>query len=223
MEARYDDARARWIGRLGAGLLRLLGSTWRHSEIGSEHLAACRASGRGFIFALWHGNLFPLAFLRRNEGVIVLVSLNRDGEYITQVIERMGYRTVRGSTSRGAGRSLLEMVRLGRAGQEIAFTPDGPRGPRHRVQPGVLLCAQRARIPILPLAIAARPRRQLDSWDRFLIPAPGARVVMGFGPPLEIPAELEREAMLAAWTPRLEEALRSLEARCAEACGCPAD
>jgi lysophospholipid acyltransferase (LPLAT)-like uncharacterized protein len=205
------ERKARWIGRAGAALIGALGVTWRARVVGGEHLAACRAGG-GFIHAFWHGQLLPLVYLKRSEGIVVLVSQNRDGEYITQVIHRHGFRTVRGSTSRGGFRSLIEMVRLGKAGAELAITPDGPRGPRHEAQPGLLLVAQRAGIPILPMAVAARPCRRLASWDRFLIPWPGARAVIVYGPPIVVPAELATEALLAEWTPRVNEALLAVTA-----------
>jgi len=203
----YDTPRARWIGRLGAGLLSLLGATWRVRWLGREHWRACQQAPGGFIYAFWHGQLLPLAYAHRGLGVTVLVSLNRDGEYITQVIERLGYTTIRGSTSRGGSRALLAMVRHAETGAAVAFTPDGPRGPRHRVQAGVLLCAQRAQVPILPLTMACRPAKQLDSWDRFQIPLPGARQVIVYGEPLTIPAQLATSEMLREWTPRLEAAL----------------
>jgi hypothetical protein len=199
--------RARWVGRLGSLALRALGATWRTRRFGDEHAAACGASGLGFIHSLWHGHLLPLVYLKRNRGVVVLVSRSRDGEYITQVLERLGCATVRGSTSRGGFRSLVEAARLGREGRALAFTPDGPRGPRHRVQPGILLCAQRAGIPILPIAVSAWPRRRLASWDRFLVPAPFARIVLVQGEPITLPADLDATRLVAQWTPRLEAAM----------------
>jgi lysophospholipid acyltransferase (LPLAT)-like uncharacterized protein len=208
------SARARLVGLVGAGLIRALGATWRVRVIGREHEDACRDSGRGFLYAFWHGQLLPLVYLRRRRGITVLVSQNRDGEYIAQVIHREGFGTVRGSSSRGGFRSLLEMSRLGENGQAIGITPDGPRGPRRRAQPGVLLVAQRAGVPILPLAAAARPRRRLDSWDRFLIPAPFARVVLGFGAPIRLPADLATDRLLEEWTGPVERALTDLEERC---------
>ncbi|MBM3316969.1 MAG: lysophospholipid acyltransferase family protein [Candidatus Eisenbacteria bacterium] len=203
--------RARIVGLAGAWLILALGSTWRTRLIGAEHLASCRAGGRGFAYGFWHGLLLPIAYLNRGQRATVLVSLHRDGEYIAQAARRLGIGSVRGSSSRGGARSLLEMVRLGRRGEAVAFTPDGPRGPRRRVQPGLPLCAQRAGIPILPIAAAARPCRRLGSWDRFLVPAPFARVVLAYGPPLAIPAGIDRQRMLALWTPRIEEALDAAE------------
>ncbi|MBD3237861.1 MAG: DUF374 domain-containing protein, partial [Candidatus Eisenbacteria bacterium] len=191
-----DLRRARWVGRGGSRLIRALGRTWRLRVIGAEHEAEARAGG-GFIYTFWHGRLLPLTYLRRGRGIVVLVSLGRDGEYISQVIHRLGFATVRGSSSRGGLRALLEMARRGRAGQALAFTPDGPRGPRGRVQPGVLITAQRAGIPILPMSVSARPGRFLASWDRMLIPGPFARLALVFGPPMRIAADGAPDAMVA--------------------------
>jgi lysophospholipid acyltransferase (LPLAT)-like uncharacterized protein len=206
-------SRAALIGWAGSRLVRGLGASWRVRAIGAEHETACRTGG-GFLYAFWHGHLLPLVYLKRRRGIVVLVSQNVDGEYITQVIHREGFRTVRGSSSRGGFRSLLEMARLGADGQAIAITPDGPRGPRHKAQAGVLLVAQRAGVPILPLAVAARPRRLLDSWDSFLIPAPFARIVLGHGAPIRLPADLPLERLLAEWTAPVERALDELGERC---------
>jgi lysophospholipid acyltransferase (LPLAT)-like uncharacterized protein len=143
----------------------------------------------------------------RGHDVIVLVSQHRDGEYITQTIHRLGYDTVRGSTTRGGFRSLLEMANLARTGRRVAITPDGPRGPRHQVQPGAILIAQRSGVPILPMACATWPQRQLGSWDRFEIPAPFARMVLGFGPALQLPGDRNSEQLVQEWSPRLREGI----------------
>lgn len=202
--------KARWIGRGGSALLTGIGATWRVRRLNEEYERELRASRRGYIYAFWHGQLLPLTHLFRQRGVVVLVSLNRDGEYIAQTIHRMGFDTVRGSSSRGGLRALLEMARRGSAGEALAFTPDGPRGPRARVQPGVVIAAQRARIPILPLAVSAWPRRTLSSWDRMMIPLPFARVVVAFSEPLLIPADIPLEQAVTEWSPRVEAALNAV-------------
>lgn len=208
-----DLRRARWIGIGGSRLIRGLGATWRVRVLGAEHEQSCLARGGGLIYTFWHGRLLPLTHLRRGRGIVVLVSLGRDGERITQVIHRMGFATVRGSSSRGGLRALLEMVRLGRRGHTLGFTPDGPRGPRAQVQSGVLITAQRASIPILPMSVSARPGRFLSSWDRMLVPGPFARVALAFGPPIDIPTGLTPEQLLGEWAPRVKTALDAVSAR----------
>lgn len=198
---------ARVAGLLGAGLLRALGATWRVRAIGREDELALRAAHRPILYAFWHGELLPLAYLMRGMNATVMVSEHRDGEYITQVITHLGFRTVRGSTTRGGYRSLLALARLGRAGELIAITPDGPRGPRHQAQIGALLVAQRAQVPIIPVAASVSRVRRLASWDRFVIPAPFARAVLAFGPTLEVPAELKPAELAERYLPRLEASL----------------
>lgn len=181
--ARADGRRVRWIVRLGGPLIRLLASTWRFEEVNAAPWRALRRGGTPFIFALWHGHLLAQTWLRRGEGITVMISEHRDGEIIARLVESWGYHTVRGSTSRGAGRALLGMVRELQAGKEFAITPDGPRGPAGVVQPGVLLASQRARVAIVTMRSDVSSAWRLKSWDRFMIPKPFARVRVTYGDP----------------------------------------
>lgn len=206
-EARtYSPVKAALVGFAGWALIGCLGATWRLRVVG-DPCPHGDARPINLLYAFWHGHLLSLVYHRRREGIRVLVSQGRDGEYITRVIHHHGFRTVRGSSSRGGFRSLLEMVSFAREGGLLAITPDGPRGPRHRVQPGVLLVAQRGRIPIVPLAVTAWPRKNLRSWDRFLVPLPFARIVVAYGAPLNIEDEGSPEEIAAQWTQPLERAL----------------
>jgi 3-deoxy-D-manno-octulosonic-acid transferase len=207
-------AGVRLAGFLGAGLLRLLGLTWRVRAIGRQGELALRGAGRPILYAFWHGELLPLAYLMRGMDATVMVSEHRDGEYITQVIRHLGFRTVRGSTTRGGFRSLIALARLGRAGELIAITPDGPRGPRRKAQIGALLVAQRAGVPIIPVAASVSRARRLASWDEFVIPAPFARAVLAFGPTLHVPPELKPAELAEQVLPHLE---ASMNATCAAA------
>lgn len=183
-----DERRVRWIVRLGGLLLRLLASTWRITEVNAASYRGLRAAGRPFIFTLWHGHLLPLTWSRRGEGITVMISEHRDGEIIARIVEGWGYRTVRGSTSRGAARSLLGMVRELEAGKEFAITPDGPRGPAGVAQAGVLLASHRSGAPIVPMRADCQRAWHLGSWDRFLVPKPFARVTVTYGDPWVAPA-----------------------------------
>lgn len=186
-KARAAERRIRWIVRLGGPLIRLLASTWRYDVRNGEAWRMLRLSGRPFIYALWHGHLLPLTWFHRGLGVTVMISEHADGEIIARLVESWGYRTVRGSTSRGAGRALLGMVREIQAGQIFAITPDGPRGPAGAVQPGVLLASSKAGAPILPLRVDADRSWRLRSWDRFVVPKPFARVRVTYGEPWTAP------------------------------------
>lgn len=176
-----------WAVRLGGPLIRLLAYTWRFEEVNDAPWRALRAEGQAFIFTLWHGHLLAQTWLRRKEGITTMISEHRDGEIIARLVQSWGYRTVRGSTSRGAGRALLGMVRDLAAGKEFAITPDGPRGPAGRAQPGVLLASQRARAPIVPMRSEVSSAWRMRSWDRFLIPKPFARIRVIYGDPWVAP------------------------------------
>jgi len=131
--------------------VRVLAATWRFEEVNAAPWRALRAEGRAFIFALWHGHLLAQTWLRRGEGITTMISEHSDGEIIARLVEAWGYRTVRGSTSRGAGRALLAMVRDLLTGKEFAITPDGPRGPAGVAQAGVLMASLKAGAPIVPM------------------------------------------------------------------------
>jgi lysophospholipid acyltransferase (LPLAT)-like uncharacterized protein len=179
---------------LGPVVIRLLGRTWRIRWAGREHLEACRARETRVIYTFWHGRLLPLTFTHRNQGIQILISMHRDGEIIRRVTERLGFGSVRGSTGKGGARAILAMARRAEEGFDLAITPDGPRGPIETAQAGVIRIAQRAGVPVLPLATAASRGITLGSWDRFRIPAPFARVVVGYGAPIDVPRDLTPEA-----------------------------
>ena len=188
------DARTRWLARLGALLIGVLARTWRVRVVGRAPVDALRAAGRPVAFAFWHGQMLPLVWQHRDEGVAILVSSHRDGEIIARIIHAFGFRTVRGSSSRGAGRALLGLVRELQAGREVAVTPDGPRGPAGRFAPGALVAAQRAGAPVIPVSARASRAWHLRSWDRFMIPKPFARVTVAYGAPTLVAAARARAA-----------------------------
>lgn len=205
-----SERRVRWIARLGAALVRALGSTWRVRVEGDDALRAARASGQRVIFTLWHGELLPLLWQHRGEGIAVVISEHRDGEIIARIAERFGYATVRGSTSRGASRALIGLMRAVRDGHDCAVTPDGPRGPAHVFAPGAAIAAQRTGVPLVPVRVTASHAWRLRSWDRFMIPKPLARVRVRYGPLTHVEAGTPREA--AEQAPRLQAALDALSA-----------
>ena len=207
---REPPARVKWLAHLGGVLLRAVASTWRIRERNAAPLRALRASRQPVIFSLWHGRLLPLLWHHRGEGVTVLVSEHADGELVARVAHGLGFQTVRGSTRRGADRALLAMIRVVERGGDVAFTPDGPRGPAETVTPGVLITAQRTGAPIIPVAAGAQRAWRLRSWDRFLIPRPFARVTVAYGPPINVAAPTAREA--ATETSQLQAVMREASA-----------
>lgn len=203
-----DAARARrlrWTVAAGGYLLGALARTWRIRVRGGEHLRALRDAGQSIIFVCPHGQMLPLLWQHRGEGVAVLISEHRDGEIIARVASNLGFRTVRGSTSRGASRALLGLIHVLEQGLDVAITPDGPRGPLGSFAPGPLVASQRTGRAILMVAASASRAWRLGSWDRFLIPRPFARVTVAYGEPVVI-----SDASARAAAARVEEFQRRM-------------
>lgn len=179
---------------LGTGLMRVLAATWRIRFVNPRAVESLRASGQPFLYVLWHGQLLPLLWTHRSRSIAVMVSEHRDGELIARVAHRLGFRTVRGSTTRGATRALLGACQELEAGRDVAVTVDGPRGPAGSVAPGALVISQRVAAPMVPTAAWASRAWRLKSWDRFMIPKPFARVVVAYGEPLTVRAASARDA-----------------------------
>jgi len=160
-----------WLaGLLGAGLVRALCTSTRVERIGTQNYEEFRELGSPVLFVFWHGGLLPLVHYHRREGIAVLTSEHRDGEYITQIIKRHGFRTVRGSFTRGGARGLRGLVRAAQSGYDIAITPDGPSGPKGVFKLGSLMAAQIAGLPVVPISVTASSSWRLGSWDRLIIP-----------------------------------------------------
>ena len=170
-------------GLLGTGLVGALFMTTRVERIGAENYRRFRREGKPVIFVFWHGQLLPLLHYHRREGIVVLVSEHADGEYLTRVIERNGFGIVRGSSTRGATKGLLGLVRAARAGKDLALTPDGPRGPAGVFKPGALVAAQMTGLPIIPVAVGASSGWRFRSWDGFLVPRPLSKIRLQYLPP----------------------------------------
>jgi lysophospholipid acyltransferase (LPLAT)-like uncharacterized protein len=192
--------------------MRLIAGSWRISTLHEERWRSLYEARRPIVYLLWHEVLLPLLWHHRRQGVVIVVSENRDGQYLSDFARVLGYRSVRGSSSRGAARALLGAVRELQSGCSVAFTPDGPRGPRRELKPGFVAAAQRGGGVIVPVHAGADRAWRLDSWDRFLIPKPGARVTVGYGRPFEVRAG--EEGLAAGLT---EAGVRLAEI--AEACG----
>jgi lysophospholipid acyltransferase (LPLAT)-like uncharacterized protein len=178
----------------GRGALHILARTWRFRVVNGGPVDDLRGK-RGFIFALWHGHLLPLLWYHREEGVAVLISEHRDGELVARTATSLGFRLIRGSTTRGAGRALISLGRELAAGREVAITPDGPKGPPRKFAPGALVAAQRTDSFIVPVAASADRAWHLKSWDRFMIPKPFAKVTVAYGSPTKVRRGTPREAV----------------------------
>ncbi len=197
----------------GHRLLRLLGGTWRVRFAGGEHVERARAERGAVLYVCTHGAILPLVYTHRNRGAQVLISESRDGEIITRITARMGFGAVRGSSTRGGERAVVELAKRARAGHDLAITPDGPKGPRGSVGPGTALVASRAGIAIIPVGVAADRAWRASSWDRFLVPLVRARIAVAYGPALVFTRE---EAAGEASAPAIGRAMRLAEERAEE-------
>jgi lysophospholipid acyltransferase (LPLAT)-like uncharacterized protein len=178
-----DAAKAKRISRwsrIGVWLVRLLGRTWRIRVTHDDAVRTARATQSPIVFSLWHGHMLPLLYTHRDEGVTVLISEHSDGEIIARIATRLGYRTVRGSTSRGAARALLGLTRVLEEGGDLAITPDGPRGPAKSMAPGVGIVARRAGVAVVAAAASTSKAWRLNTWDKFMIPRPFAKIHVAY-------------------------------------------
>ena len=182
---------AAWLGYLA---VLLIGRSLRWEVYGKQHYEDAVGRGKSFIVTFWHREIFPAVWYWRKRGMVVMVSQNFDGEFISRVIHRHGYATARGSSSRGAARVLVEMVKTLRQGLEAAVTPDGPRGPRFVAKPGVVQLARLSGASILCFHIV--PRRAWvfrKSWDQTEFPKPFTRTAIFIAPPIEVPRRADEK------------------------------
>jgi lysophospholipid acyltransferase (LPLAT)-like uncharacterized protein len=218
--ASWRDSRAKrfqatLISILGYRIVALLGSTLRWKTEGLEHFDAIVRSGHQPVMAFWHGRILPATYYFRRRGIVVITSENFDGEWIAGIIERFGFGTARGSTSRGARKALLQLKRDMAAGKPAGFTLDGPRGPARKAQPGAVWLAKATGNPVLPFHLEADRYWTVNSWDRTQIPKPFSTVAISMGEPFAVPADAD-DAGIEAARRSLEERLATLETRAGE-------
>ena len=201
------------IAALGVPLIAALGSSLTWKVEGLEHLQF-EGGGRRPIMAFFHGRVLTATYFFRGRGIFVMISENFDGEWIARIIERFGYGTSRGSTSRGGRRALLQLKREMALGRPAGFAVDGPRGPARKVQPGVVWLAKLTGNPVVPFHMEASRYWSLRSWDRTQVPKPFSTVALAVGAPVDVAADAD-EAGLEAKRVEVEQALHNLERRAA--------
>lgn len=171
---------------LASWVIRILSVTMRLEEKYPERVQRYWDENKNIIIAFWHGRLLMIPCVYRGKGVKILISRHGDGELIARTMERMGYDAIRGSTKKGGVAALRNMVRAYQGGYDIAISPDGPRGPRYRVQDGLIELARLSGAPILPLSFGASKKKILKSWDAFLFPFPFSRGIFFWGEPIYV-------------------------------------
>ena len=201
-----DRGRRHWLRKRRKGVLRFFGllfartlapytlwlysRTWRYSILGPECRARAQGQGKGVILALWHGRMMVAIPPYRGQDMTILVSGSEDGNLSEALLEGYGYRIIRGSSSKGGARALRSMLGALHAGSTVVVTPDGPRGPRHSMNPGLAWMARATGFAVLPAGFATDRAWRLASWDRYTLPKPFARVVLAYGEPVRV----ERDA-----------------------------
>jgi hypothetical protein len=188
---------------LAYAYIRLLGATVRIAYRNREALVRARAVRGPYVLAFWHARLVLMRHAYPDRRVVVLHSRHRDSRVLGRVMRRFGIEQAWGSTTEGGAAGLRDVLRRNRAGSDVGIAPDGPRGPRRRVQPGVITLARLSGSPIVPVSYSARPARRLGSWDRTLLPLPFARAVFVYGEPIVVARDADAT--------ECERARRSLE------------
>src|SRR5256885_16785710 len=193
-------------------LIKLIGKTIKFEIDGWENWEAAARDNHIPIYTFWHNRVFLATYFWQRRGIVVMTSRSFDGEYIARFIQRFGYGAARGSSTRGATRAVVEMVRLMRAGCPTAFTIDGPRGPRHEAKMGSVLLAKKTGFPILPFTVTAKTFWEAKSWDRTQIPKPFTRARVYIATPISVAANAADDE-LAAKRNELQQSLDAINKR----------
>jgi lysophospholipid acyltransferase (LPLAT)-like uncharacterized protein len=181
-----------WLGYL---LIGLIGLTLRIDWSSEPGGVGEDGEPPVVVGAFWHRAVIPATWYFRKRGIAVMTSRSFDGEYIARIIERFGFQSVRGSSTRGGSGALLGMNRVLSGGHIAAFTIDGPRGPCYVAKPGPVLLARMSQVPILCFYLACERPWILRSWDRMMVPRPFSRVHLRWTKQILVPAEASEEEM----------------------------
>jgi lysophospholipid acyltransferase (LPLAT)-like uncharacterized protein len=192
------------VPRVGYAYVRLVHATMRIEWRDRDALERARRTAGRYILAFWHSRFVMMPYAYPGSRMVVMSSRHPDSLLLARVLERFGIEHAWGSSTAGGSQGMRQLLRHVRDGCDAGFTPDGPRGPRRRVKPGVVAAAKLSGLPIVPVTFAARPAKRLGSWDRTLLPLPFARGLFAYGEPIAV----DRRADDAA----LDRAARRLEA-----------
>jgi hypothetical protein len=194
--ARPTDLPISWkaqiIAGIGVAIIRLFGLTLRFKLYSKAPITPQEETN--YIWAVWHNCLFSFPLIYRKffstRRGAALTSASKDGEIAAAVVKLLGIAPIRGSTSRRGGQALIELASWLNEGYDIALTPDGPRGPRYQLSPGLILLAKKTGTPIMPVAIRYHSCWKLKSWDQFRIPKPFSQVDIHVGPVVQVPPDI---------------------------------
>lgn len=205
----YDPILMNVISLPGAGIIKLLLSSCNIVYIEGEDFPG------NALYVSWHQRMSFLARFFSNKGLVIMVSQSRDGEYGARIAKRLGFKFVRGSSSKGAVRAMREMIRLIKEGNSAGILADGPVGPPRIAKIGSIIIAQKSKVPIIPISWGCDRGWILNSWDRYLIPKPFSNIVIRYGEPIFVPEHVSPKR-LEVYRRKLQDALNE----CTDWCDC---
>jgi lysophospholipid acyltransferase (LPLAT)-like uncharacterized protein len=211
-----------FISGLGYWIIRVICSTLRWQVEDWQNFESIHQAGKRFVAAFWHGRMLMAAYYFRGRGIVVMISQNRDGEYISRVIQRLGYGVARGSSTRGARGAIIEILRALKNNRDVALTLDGPQGPRYVAKPGAAYAAWKSGHPVMPFNISVDKKWVMKSWDHFFVPKPFSRAVVMIATPIYVDANATEED-LRDIEERIQHSLDELRVRGDTYWGDPAD
>ena len=177
---------------IGLLIVKIISSTYRIRIVKPEIEQNVLSRGQIPIYASWHQRFFPgITFFAKRKPISIIISQSRDGEFISRIVNMLGFQPVRGSSSRGGGKALNEICEMAHRGHRIGHIVDGPRGPFSVVKPGLIKIAQISGMPIIPTITSAENKWVFNSWDRFIVPKPFSRVIIRLGNEIYVPKKLQ--------------------------------
>lgn len=191
MGALRDRIRQALLPRVAHAYIRLLRATMRLEYENQQVLERARHESGNYILSFWHSRFVMMPYVYPHDRIAVLLSRHRDAQMLTRILARFGFAFAWGSSTAGGAEGLRQAMRQIKDGHDLGIAPDGPRGPRRRVKPGVVVVARLSGLPIVPVSFSASPARRLGSWDRTLLPLPFARGFYVYGEPYRIPRDAD--------------------------------
>ncbi|MBU3916770.1 lysophospholipid acyltransferase family protein [bacterium] len=184
------------VPRIIKWLVTIIGFTCGKKWIGLEHLKELEKNNQNWIYSSWHNNITFNALLLKNQNLVSMVSSSTDGKIAASVLELMGNKTIRGSSSRGGAKVLFSMIKEIRSGRNGAITPDGPRGPRYKLQGGIISISQKSNAPLVPFHVESTNLWVFEkSWDKHKFPKPFSTIVVSIGKPFWVPSKIQKEKL----------------------------
>ena len=178
----------------GLLLVKIIAFTYRVRIFDPQNESDILNKEGSLIYASWHQRFFPgITFFAKRKPIAIIISRSRDGDFISHIVDILGWYPVRGSSSRGGSEALREVKELALSGHKIGHIVDGPRGPFGVIKPGLLRIAQVAGRPIVPTITSAQKKWVFNSWDKFIVPKPFSRVIIRFGEAIYVPPNLNED------------------------------